>query len=259
MPENPNIMLDSWLSLPAGLLIATMVSIIGIGGGILWMPFFLIVLKLRPDVAVLTSLLIQMAGMGSGTLTFSRKKQIDYRLVVFLLVVTIPGIAFGAYLSRLLNPDKMEFVLGILAMATAVLFVSASHKYGDLGQERSQLKTARKYAAVTSALAVISGLLSVSIGEWLVPLMRSKLSLRMRVAVATSIATIFGNCVIGVLFHFLLGAHADLTVLLWAVPGVLIGGQIGPRIAIHVNDRFLKEIFIFFLTLIGIHLIYNSF
>jgi uncharacterized protein len=153
----------------------------------------------------------------------------------------------------------MEFVLGILAMATAVLFVSANHKYGDLGQERAQLKTARKYAVPTSFLAMASGLLSVSIGEWLVPLMRSKFSLRMRVAVASSVATIFGNCILGVLFHFILGARADLTVLLWAVPGVLIGGQIGPRIAIHVNDRFLKEIFIFFLTLIGIHLIYNSF
>ena len=250
---------DSWLSLPAGLLIATTVSILGIGGGILWMPFFLIVLKMRPDVAVLTSLLIQTAGMGSGTLTFSRKKQIDYHLVLFLLIVTVPGIAFGAYLSHQLNPNNMEFVLGIIALATAILFVSASHKYGDLGRERAQLKTARKYGVAVGALAAVSGLLSVSIGEWLIPLMQSKLSLRMRVAVASSIATIFGNCIIGVLFHLLLGSHAELSVVFWAVPGVLIGGQIGPRIANHINERILKEVFIFFLTLIGVHLIYNSF
>ena len=252
-------MLDSWLSLPAGLLIATTVSIIGIGGGILWMPFFLIVLKLSPDVAVLTSLLIQTAGMGSGTLTFSRKKQIDYRLVLFLLIVTIPGIAFGAYLSHRLNHRNMELVLGIIALATAILFVSASHKYGDIGQERAQLKTARKYGVAAGSLAFVSGLLSVSIGEWLIPIMQSKLSLRMRVAVASSIATIFGNCIIGVLFHLLLGSRAELSVVFWAVPGVIIGGQIGPRIANHINDRFLKEIFIFFLTLVGVHLIYNSF
>lgn len=45
------------------------------------------------------------------------------------------------------------------------------------------------------------GVFHVSIGEWLIPLMQSKLSLRTRVAVATSVATIFGNCVLGVLFH----------------------------------------------------------
>lgn len=250
---------DSWLSLPAGLLIATMASIVGIGGGILWMPFFIMILKLRPEIAVLTSLLIQTAGMGSGTLTFSRKKQIDFRLMLFLLFVTAPGIAFGAYLSHLLDPKNLEFILGILALATAMLFVSASHRYGDHGQDRAQLKAARKYALATGFLAVASGLLSVSIGEWLVPLMRSKLALRMRTAVATSIATIFGNCLLGVLFHFLLGTHANLTVVLWAVPGVIAGGQIGPRIAVHINDRILKEIFIFFLTLIGVHFIYNSF
>ncbi len=252
-------MLDSWISLPAGVLIATMVSIVGIGGGILWMPFFIIVLKLSPDVAVLTSLLIQTAGMGSGTLTFSRQKRVDFRLVIFLLAVTAPGIATGAYLSHLLNPKNLEFILGLLALATAMVFVSASHQYGDLGKDQAQLKDARKFALITGSLAVVSGLLSVSIGEWLVPLMRSKLSLRMQAAVATSIATVFGNCVLAVFFHFLLGSIANLPIILWAVPGVIIGGQIGPRIAIHINERILKEIFIFFLTLIGIHLIYNCF
>ena len=35
--------------------------------------------------------------------------------------------------------------------------------------------------------------------------------------------------------------------------------QLGPRLAERINDRVLKEIFIFLLTLIGIHLIYNSY
>ena len=39
----------------------------------------------------------------------------------------------------------------------------------------------------------------------------------------------------------------------------LIGGQIGPRLAERINERKLKDIFIFLLTLIGIHLIYNAF
>jgi len=43
------------------------------------------------------------------------------------------------------------------------------------------------------------------------------------------------------------------------VPGVMIGGQIGPRIIRRINERILKEMFVFVLTLFGIHLIYNSF
>jgi hypothetical protein len=89
--------------------------------------------------------------------------------------------------------------------------------------------------------------------------MRSKLSLRMNIAVATSVATIFGTCVMGATAHFSMGGQVDGASLAWAVPGVIIGGQIGPRIAERINDRILKEIFIFLLTLIGIHLIYNSY
>jgi uncharacterized membrane protein YfcA len=90
-------------------------------------------------------------------------------------------------------------------------------------------------------------------------LLRNRMNLRMRAAVATSIVTIFGTCVAGSLFHLIFGASANLAILIWAVPGVVIGGQLGPRFTERINERLLKEVFIFLLTLIGIHLIYNSY
>jgi uncharacterized membrane protein YfcA len=250
---------DSWLALPTGILIAAVSSTVGIGGGILWMPFLIIILKLRPDTAVVTSLLIQTAGMGSGTVAFWLKRQIDVRLMLFLLAVTIPGITIGALLTRMLAPVYLELTLGLLTLSTAFIFVSASQRYGEEGKVRSNIKAARRFSFVFSTMAVASGMLSVSIGEWLVPLMRSKLSLKMSVAVATSIATIFGVCILGAILHVAMGGQADMAALSWAIPGVIVGGQIGPRIAERTNDRILKEIFIFLLTLIGIHLIYNSY
>ncbi len=101
-------------------------------------------------------------------------------------------------------------------------------------------------------------MLSTGIGEWLIPIMRSKLSLGMRHAIATSLYITFGVCVLGTVVHLLLGAQAHWAVVFWAVPGVLTGGQIGPLITRAFNDRLLKEIFIFLLTLVGIHLIYNA-
>jgi len=108
-------------------------------------------------------------------------------------------------------------------------------------------------------MAVASGMLSVSIGEWLVPVMRSKLALRMHTAVATSIVAVCGTCVVGAALHFGLGGRPHWPTVAWAVPGVFIGGQLGPRLAERINERKLKEVFIFLLTLIGIHLTYNAF
>lgn len=252
-------MLDSWLALPAGILIASVVSTVGIGGGILWMPFLMIMFNMEPGTAVVTSLLIQSAGMGSGAVAFWQQRQIDLRLMLFLLAVTIPGIVVGALMTRILSPVHLELILGVLTLSTALIFVSANQRYEDTGQTRSDIRSARRYGWVFSTMAVASGMLSISIGEWLVPVMRSRLSLKMAVAIGTSIATIFGICVLGAVFHLSIGGRADTAILIWAVPGVMIGGQIGPRITEVINDRILKEIFIFLLTLIGIHLIYNSY
>lgn len=252
-------MFDSWLSLPMGLLIATVVSTVGIGGGILWMPFLMIVLKLRPDTAVVTSLCIQMAGMGSGTLAYWRQKEIDVRLMLLLLAITIPGIALGACLTRMLAAAHFELILGILTLGTALIFVSANHRYGLRGGHRVDIRKVKKYGLTISTMSVASGMLSVSIGEWLVPILNGKLSLRMTVAVATSVATIFGTCVLGATFHGFMGGRPNVDALLWALPGVIIGGQLGPAIAGRINDRYLKDIFIFLLTIVGIHLIYNSY
>jgi uncharacterized membrane protein YfcA len=250
---------EPWLAFPVGVMIATVVSAIGLGGGVLWMPFFLIILKLPPDMSVLTSLLIQTAGMGSGTVAFFLQKRVDHKLGLFLLSMAIPGIIVGAYFAKHLKAEHMELILGILVMTTAFLFVSSEQKYEDIGEETADLKQASRYSWIVAIASVISGMLSISMSEWLIPIMRSKLSLRMSHAIATCIFITFGTCVIGSLIHLIMSGRANWAIVLWAVPGVIVGGQIGPRITQRINERVLKEIFVFLLTLIGIHLIYNSY
>lgn len=231
----------------------------GIGGGILWMPFLILVMRISPDSAVLTSLVIQTVGMGSGSIAYLRQNRVDLKLAFFLFILTLPGIMTGAWLTGMMTPQHLELVLGILTLLTAFLFVSASQKYQDEGLDNVPVKKAVRYSWVVALGAVASGMLSISIGEWLIPLMRNKMSLRMRVAVATSIVTIFGTCFAGAVIHFVMAKHVEFAILLYAIPGVLIGGQLGPRVLEQMNDRQLKEIFVFLLTLIGIHLIYNSY
>jgi len=247
------------LAFPMGIIIATAVSSVGLGGGVLWMPFFLIVLKLSPETAVLTSLLIQIAGMGSASLAFHRQKRVDIRLALGLLLIAIPGIAMGAFIAGQLKPAYMELIIGILVMTTAFLFVSSNQKYDDLGKSRADLAGVRPCVWVVVPASVISGMLSISMSEWLIPMMRSKLALKMSCAIGTCIFIAFGVCSFGALIHLGLGSRPSAETLLWAVPGVMIGGQIGPLITHRIDERLLREIFIFLLTLIGIHLIYNAY
>ena len=97
-------------------------------------------------------------------------------------------------------------------------------------------KTARPYRGWVSLMAAVSGMLSVSIGEWLVPLLRGRMALRMRSAVATSVTTVCGTCVLGAVFHHMLGGRPQWAAIAWAVPGVLLGGQVGPRLAGRITN-----------------------
>ncbi len=252
-------MIEAFWAFPAGLLIATIVSSVGISGGILWMPFLLVVLEMAPEKAVLTSLMIQTVGMASGSAACVRQGSVDFRTALFILSIAIPGIIAGAIISRVITPVHMEMALGVLAMATALVFVLSHQGNADRGKERADPGKAARYLWIAAPVALGNGLLSTGMGEWLIPIMRGKLSLAMHNAIATCLFITFGTCLISTLSHILLGGSASLPIVAWAVPGVIAGGQIGPRVTGRINERLLKEAFIFALTLVGIHLIYNSY
>lgn len=252
-------MIEYWFVLPIAIFISTAVSSIGIGGGVLLMPFFLLVLKLSPEVAVTTSLLIQTAGMGSASVTCIRQQRVDFKLALFILAVAIPGVIGGAFLAGQLKSAAMQLALGLLVMTTAFLFVSSEQKYTDLGKANVDMQDAYRHSWITIPASIASGMLSTSLSEWLIPIMRSKLSLKMTNAIGTCLVIAFAVSSVGTVSHLIMGSQPNYTVVIWAIPGVLIGGQIGPRITKKINERLLKEAFVFFLTLVGIHLVYNSY
>ncbi len=250
---------QAWLAFPAGICIATVVMSVGFGGGMLWMPFLLAVLKMEPQTAISTSLLIQTFGTASGSFAYVRQKKADTRLALLFLCIAVPGIALGAWLAHRVTLSHTGLIIGLIALTTAFVFVSSNQKYTDEGRERAEIGKAVRHAWIAGIMAVVSGMLTVNIGEWLVPIMQKKMSLKMSNAVATCIVMTFGISLIGIFFHLLMGGGPSMAVSLWGAPGVLIGGQFGPRLVRSIDERMLKEIFIFILTLIGIHLVYNSY
>ena len=81
----------------------------------------------------------------------------------------------------------------------------------------------------------------------------------MKRCVATIIPMMFLLAVVAATLHWsLMEESVQMNYFLWGSLGTLIGGQLGPRVARHIDDRMLKETFIFLMTLIGIHLIFQA-
>jgi uncharacterized protein len=252
-------MFPCWLAFPAGICIATMVTIVGFGGGILWMPFLLMGLRIEPPIALLTSLMIQTAGTASGSCAYVLNRKADIRLALLLLTIAIPGVAFGAYIGHKLTLSHIGLIIGLISLGTALLFVSSTRKYGEEGLERVELKNAYAHSWIAGIMAVMSGMLTINIGEWLVPVMQKKMHLKMSNSVATCVLITCGMSMMGAAAHFLMASKPNVPAMLWAIPGVIIGGQLGPLLVTKIDERQLKEVFIFLLTLIGVHLVYRSY
>ena len=251
-------MIADWSALPVGIVIATLATMVGLGGGILWTPYLIFVAGLDPAQAVLSSLIIQMAGMGSGGFAAIKKKKADPTMALIMAAAAVPGVAAGVWLQGIVEPGSLVFLLGATCMAIALVFVYAHEDYGFVPRREILLRSVAPYLWIPPVLSVLTGLLSVGVGDFLVPILRNRLGMKMDAAIGTCLILMSINAALAAALHLVTGGQFPGSLVFWAVIGVLIGGQIGPRLADKIPDQTLKEIFIYGLSLVGIHVLFNA-
>ncbi len=249
-------MMDAWIALPAGFVIATLATLVGIGGGILWMPFLIFAAHLSPAQAIVTSLVIQVGGMGSGSIAVVRAKKIDLRLSFFLALCAFPGVPVGVWISRFVPADSVIFILGVACLIIGLVFVYAQEE-PESGPGPVSLRQTAPYLWLATLFSIMTGFISMGIGDFLVPILRNRLRMSMESAMGACLIVMAMNAALAAGLHLMLGEGLATNLVLWAIPGVLLGGQVGPRLAGRIPDQTLKEIFIYGLSLAGIHMMFN--
>lgn len=244
--------------IPLGITIATAALAIGIGGGILWTPVLMLGYGLSPPEAIATSLVIQVAGKGSGLSIYLKAKTIETKLASRLFLAALPGVVLGSFLAVNLPASLVQFSFGVMSLTLALLFVASRDDMDTHSFYQYNPKETMKILPVPAFFGLLMGLLSIGIGEWTVPLLKSKLKLEMNRAIATMIAVMFGLALIASFSHGLMSSNIHWRFFVLGGLGTIIGGQIGPRIALRIREKILKETFIYLMTLVGIHLIFNA-
>lgn len=242
----------------AGIIFASIAMGVGIGGGILWTPLLILGYGLSAQEAVATSLLIQTFGMASGTFAYARANLVEYKLSFMFFLVALPGVIIGGLLSFKLSEDSLQMMLGIMAMTMAVLFVATQEKQIEPGSNGYGRKKLGQVSAIPAFFGFLMGSLSVGISEWLIPALRNRLNLSMTRAIGTAIPMMFLLAIAASLVHWSQTSNMQWDYLIWGGIGTIVGGQIGPRISQRIDERILKQSFIYLMTLIGIHMIFQA-
>jgi len=271
-----------WYMFFVSIIIAAFANAVGIGGATFFSPIFILGLKLPVEVAVGTALITEVFGFTSGVIGYAHRKLVDYKLAGKVLITTIPFAVIGAISGHYINERilKIIFAAGIIFLATkflekpddkevALLNKAIQEDYGETGKTtiitrsgekiRYTVCNAGKGRILTSLGGFFLGIISTGLGE-----LNSFFFLRTcrvpnRVAAGTSVVIISISALIAatthVKFFISLGPsvfYKVLEIVVFTVPGVIIGGQLGPLVSSAFNKKILEPLLGVLFILIGI-------
>ncbi len=260
---------------PVSIGVATCAMLSGIGGAALFTPIFVLIFpllgpqyELESTVAAIgTALLTETFGFTSGFIGYLRKKTIDFALVWRFVRISVPVGILGAFLAHLVPGGLLilGYALLVLALAYSLLYLhqKTAAKIADAqahyhGAERIRIDhVGREYQYpdvhlgprgmfATAIGAFLTGMVSVGIGEVVISQLTRR-GVPVAIAAATSVAIV----IVTVAFasFTLIGQLIDAggmsavpwNLVCYSIPGVLIGGQIGPRLQGKVSQTTMEH------------------
>jgi len=258
--------------MPVSVLVATTAMASGVEGATFFAPIFILALHLPPEVAIGTGLITEVFGFASGLYAYSRKRLIDYKLGANLLVFTIPMVLVGTWAAGRVEPEILKVILGVGLFAVATSFLrSPDHKdvvrmdgaiEREYGGEKVQtcITTAegericytvcnRAEGGIIAGIGgLFLGMISTGLGEMNGYFLLRRCRVPSKVSVATSVfavALTASSAAAGHLVRFIRtgGGVLDtvLSIVIFTVPGVIVGGQLGSLAASRISQRTLER------------------
>lgn len=265
-----------WYALPLAIGVSTMAMSSGVGGGLIFAPFFLLVLKLTPGQALGTSLVTEVFGMGTGFFNYYRLKLIDFKTGLILLAASVPGALLGALLINLnlVNVFYLKLVFGIviLFMAFMMLFQNVLSKKGvktegnvkvkklidAKGNEYTYSITGIAKMVITSFVAGIGvGTVAIGSGELNTPRLIAS-GVPSKVAVPTSVF-VMAVTVFSATFIYILNGQPLVPLAIYTCSGVLIGAKLGTILISKVSETLIKRVLFVLFLLVGLFILATNF
>ncbi|MFQ5605455.1 MAG: sulfite exporter TauE/SafE family protein [bacterium] len=264
--------LEYWFMFPISIVIATIAMASGVEGATFFTPLFILTLRLPPEIAIGTGLITEVFGFASGLFAYGRKRLIDYKLGMVLLTVTIPMALLGTWISGFVPSEILKIILGGGLLAIAISFLRApdqkevaglddaiEKEYGGEnaesclvtrdGEEIRYTVCNRTEGRIFAGIGgLFIGMISTGQGELNGYFLLQRCRLPSRVAVASSVFVVAITALVASAGHFVkflqMGGDTLNTVLnlvIFTVPGVIIGGQLGSIVSNRISQRVLER------------------
>lgn len=242
--------MDIWMLSIIILLIAFTMTMTGRGGGNFYV-LCLVLSGVSMNISASTGQFILMCSSLMATILFSKQKMNNWKLIILLGTLIFISALIGGYFGQYFNEKLLKGIFAIMMFFAALLM---------LKKPKNQLKNNYKWVIslksngqkyyinllVTVPIVLltgfISGMVGVSGGSFLVPLMILTMSIPMHIAIGTSTALVTVSAAAGFFGHLGAGFFDSQLAIPLAVAG-LIGGFLGAKKALTSKPKNLKYLF----------------
>lgn len=262
-----------------GFLSAFVGSLVGLGGGIIFVPAMLFLYDnfasfswANPQAIVGISLVTMVFTGLSSTLAYFKLKRVDIKTGVIFLIGSMPGSIIGSWINTKLDIDDFSLYFGILMLIVFAMMLLDRQKLlknkqleinkytrtFEIDGEMYQYNVTYVPAFILSfAVGALSGLFGIGGGTISVPAMILFFGIPVQVAIATSMFMIFFISLISATTHIVLG-HIVWAYVLFFVIGSYIGGTVGAKTSKLFKGKTLEWILRIVIVIAALRLILES-
>ncbi|MGZ4862470.1 MAG: sulfite exporter TauE/SafE family protein [Halobacteriota archaeon] len=248
------------------LFVGVITSMLGVGEGLLLVPFLTLAAGIPIQTAIATSLVSSIANSSAASMTYAKDRRLNLRLALWFAITATIGAIIGAQIAAQI--DRMllnEVFAAALVVAAALMFLrrkevdAESTDLHESHRDRLQLDGSYKNAVLERTLSYrvkrpllgllsgfaagnASGLLGIGGGIINVPIMTLGMRVPIKVATGTSAFIIGLTTAVGAIIYYSNGFVQPLLAAI-VVEAVFVGATVGPRIQGKIRNDALAAIF----------------
>jgi len=250
------------------LIVAIAMTMVGKGGG----NFYVVILAIANipmHEAATTGQFILFSASVAAMIIFQKNKSVSWALVILIGGFTALSALGGGYFSHLFSGFSLKLIFAVmLLIAGVVMLIPVVEKQNIIENKHFgiiNIKSGDEIYSVNLWIALPitiltgfgSGMVGVSGGSFLVPLMVLACGVPMHTAVGTASTLIAATSFMGFTGHAIQGDFNPS----WAIPLAIItvvGGILGGKLSLKTKPRHLKKLFAYTNWLAALFMIINA-
>ncbi|HLR61537.1 MAG TPA: sulfite exporter TauE/SafE family protein [Lentibacillus sp.] len=249
-----------------GILAGSYGTVVGAGGGFIFVPALLLFFNMKPALAAGSGLVIVLINALSGVTGYAKQNRIDYKSGIQIGMGAIPGSFIGVWLLKFQSSESTAFfwIFATTLVSLGIfLFIKnfTSENNRDIAADHERNVA---YSSLSSKwflpIGVFSGILSSYLGiggGWLlVPILIYLFRFPTHIATATSIFSLCLYTSTGVLLQILYG-HVHWLTVLWGGLGIIIGAYLGVHISKKISSKVIIQMLSILLIIMGVRLYFG--